>query len=420
MSEPDITLRDTATRPSAFFAGLRFLVVEDHALQRQMLVMALRRLGAVYVEEAAEGHTALERLRMDWPGIDILICDLDMPQMDGMALMRHLCACVRQPSLIVISALDQGLLSSVETMARAYGIRLLGTLGKPATPDGLQALVLGHGKDAADPTPPARHRTGETLGETEVVSALEDERILAHFQPKVAIPSGTLVGAEALARLPHPEWGALSPASFIRLIEKLGLIDQLTWSMLRQSAAACSEWQRSGLDITVSVNISLTSLTDPSLADRITSLVTGQGLDPRKMVLEITESAAMTEVGPALENLTRLRIRGFGLSIDDFGTGYASMQQLSRIPFTELKIDRTFVSGAHSHAQRRIILESSSDLARRLGIQSVAEGVETQAEWDELLRVGCSTAQGYFISRPMPATEFLRWAREWRLGRHHC
>jgi EAL domain-containing protein (putative c-di-GMP-specific phosphodiesterase class I) len=204
------------------------------------------------------------------------------------------------------------------------------------------------------------------------------------------------------------------PASFMGLIEQLGLIDRLTWSMLRQSAMACSAWQQQGIDITVSVNLSQASLSDPSLAGRITSLVSRQHLDPRKMVLEITESAAMTEVGPALENLTRLRMKGFGLSIDDFGTGYSSMQQLSRIPFTELKIDRSFVSGAPEHAQRKIILESSNDLARRLGLKSVAEGVETRGEWEELQRVGCLIAQGYFIAQPMPAADFLHWAKNWQ------
>jgi EAL domain-containing protein (putative c-di-GMP-specific phosphodiesterase class I) len=389
--------------------GLRFLVVEDHPLQRKMLGIALRAIGAQHINEAAEGREALQLLHGADPRVDIVVCDLDMPNMDGMAFIRHLGDVAEHPALIVTSALDPGLLSSVETMARAYGIRLLGTIEKPATPEKLAPLVLN-----LDTRPHGGSRPDiPVLSETEVIAALEGDRIIPFFQPKVALSSGALVGAEALARLRHPDLGMMSPASFIGVVEKLGLIDRLTWSMLRQSAAACSAWQRQGLDITVSVNLSQSSLADPSLAGRITSLVSQQNLDPRKMVLEITESAAMTEVGPALENLTRLRMKGFGLSIDDFGTGYSSMQQLSRIPFTELKIDRSFVSGAEHHAQRKIILESSNDLARRLGLKSVAEGVETRSEWDELMRVGCAIAQGYFIAQPMPAAEFLRWAQDW-------
>ena len=391
-------------------AGLRFLVVDDHALQRQMLGIALRAIGAHRVDEAAEGREALQLLRGAEPAVDIVVCDLDMPNMDGMAFIRHLGDSEEQPALIVTSALDPGLLSSVETMARAYGIRLLGTIEKPATPEKLAPLV-----QSLDARPRGRARSAvPMLTEAEVIAALEEDRIIPHFQPKVALYNGALVGAEALARLRHPERGILGPGAFIAAVEQLGLIDRLTWSMLHQSAAACSAWQQQGIDISVSVNLSQGSLADPSLAGRITSLVLRQQLDPRNMVLEITESAAMTEVGPALENLTRLRMKGFGLSIDDFGTGYSSMQQLSRIPFTELKIDRSFVSGAENHAQRKIILESSNELARRLGLKSVAEGVETRAEWDELLRVGCTAAQGYFIAQPMPAEEFVRWALDWR------
>jgi EAL domain-containing protein (putative c-di-GMP-specific phosphodiesterase class I) len=128
------------------------------------------------------------------------------------------------------------------------------------------------------------------------------------------------------------------------------------------------------------------------------------------MILEITESAAMTDVAHCLENLARLRMKGFGLSIDDYGTGYSSMQQLSRIPFSELKIDRSFVTDVALHPQRRVILASSIDMARKLGLKVVAEGVESPADWDRLKELGCTIAQGYFIAKPMPASEFINWA----------
>jgi EAL domain-containing protein (putative c-di-GMP-specific phosphodiesterase class I) len=142
--------------------------------------------------------------------------------------------------------------------------------------------------------------------------------------------------------------------------------------------------------------------------------VIAQDLDPRRMVLEITESAAMTNVGPVLENLARLRMKGFGLSIDDYGTGYSSMQQLTRIPFTELKIDRSFVAGASRHETSRVILESSLGMARKLNIQSVGEGAETREDWDLLLACGCDLVQGYFVAKPMEAAKFTDWMREWR------
>jgi len=160
----------------------------------------------------------------------------------------------------------------------------------------------------------------------------------------------------------------------------------------------------------VSVNLSLASLEEMSLADRMVNLVVSQGLEVRHVIFEVTESAAATDVGRVLENLTRLRMKGFGLSIDDYGTGYSSMERLSRGPFTELKIDQGFVRDAVTQPSRRAMLESSLEVARKLRIPAVAEGVENQAQWDLLRSLDCPMAQGYFIARPMEAGEFLQWA----------
>jgi EAL domain-containing protein (putative c-di-GMP-specific phosphodiesterase class I) len=196
-------------------------------------------------------------------------------------------------------------------------------------------------------------------------------------------------------------------------MESAKRIDELTWIMLEKAALACRNWRAGGLDITVSVNLSLASLSQIGLADRITALVQAQNFEPRYMILEVTETIAMTEVGRALENLARLRIKGFGLSIDDYGTGYSSMQQLSRIPFTELKIDQSFVMSAIEKQSCRVILESSVDIAKKLGLRAVAEGVETDADWELLKSLGCDTAQGYLIAKPMEAKKLVEWAAQW-------
>ncbi|HTW53764.1 MAG TPA: EAL domain-containing protein [Stellaceae bacterium] len=166
-------------------------------------------------------------------------------------------------------------------------------------------------------------------------------------------------------------------------------------------------------EMAISVNLSLKSLVDTEIAERITEIVRGEAIDPHSIILEVTESAAMTVVPRALENLARLRIRGFRLSIDDYGTGYSSMQQLTRIAFTELKIDQSFVMSALDSKASKVILESSIEMARKLKIKSVAEGVETRAHWDLLQALGCDIAQGYFIARPMPAADVAGWAAQW-------
>ena len=393
-------------------ADLRFLIVEDHGFQRWATRQILENLGARFVVEAADGREALESFRNAEEPIDIIISDLDMPGMDGMELIRHLGAEGRPVSMIIASALDRALVGSVETMTTAYGINLLGAIEKPITAKALEVAIRGHA------LPRAKVDRTKVVGPTftieEITEGLRNHEFEPYFQPKVELSTGAIKGVEALARWRHPQKGVILPSAFIKPLETGGQIDSLTMSMLEMAAVCCRTWRRGGLDATVSVNLSLKSLADVELADRITELVLAQELDPRHMVLEVTESAVATHLGSALENLSRLRMKGFGLSIDDYGTGYSSMQQLSHIAFTELKIDESFVRNASRQKASRVILESSLEMARRLNIVAVAEGVETQLDWDLLRSLGCDLCQGYFVAVPMETGEFFRWVKTWR------
>lgn len=395
---------------------LEFLVAEDHDFQRRVLVRMLSRMGAQSVHEASDGREALALVyaRRATQRGQIVITDLDMPGMDGMEFLRHLGQSGTQVSVILTSALDRGIIDAIETMTRAYGIRLLGVLEKPLSPDRLEALIRQY-----KPAPSARPRTSAAMpGYTleEILAGLQRDEFEPYFQPKVDLATRTICGAESLARWCHPEHGLIAPYAFITLLEDNDCIDELTWAMLRKSAQFCGSCACSGEAECVSVNLSLKSLADVKLADRVTSLVREAGVEPRQMVLELTESAATSDLGPALENLARLRMKGFGLSIDDYGTGYSSMQQLTRIPFTELKIDRSFVHNAGRQESASVILASSVDLARKLNLTVVAEGVETESEWNRLQELGCDLAQGYYIARPMPANDYRRWVSEWMGG----
>ncbi len=393
-------------------ANLRFLVAEDHDFQRSVLVRMLEGHGAKAVHEASDGHAALKILRDPTRPVDIVISDLEMPGMDGMEFVRHLGETGIRVSIILASALERKLLASIATMSEAYGINLLGVVEKPITPGKLEALITLH-------NPAQAHRgrsktAGPTFTLEEIAAGLKNNEFEPFFQPKVELATGRVKGAEALARWRHPQHGIIAPYAFIGPLEDNDLIDELAWVMLRKAAAFCRSWRSAGLEATVSVNLSLKSLTDTRLADRVTELVLSENLEPRHMVLELTESAATTDVGKALENLARLRIKGFGLSIDDYGTGYSSMQQLTRIAFTELKIDQSFVTNAAKQESAKVILESSLDMAKKLNITAVAEGVETQADWNLLRQLDCGLAQGYFIARPMEAGAYLKWVRGWK------
>ncbi|HUL94891.1 MAG TPA: EAL domain-containing response regulator [Usitatibacter sp.] len=386
------------------FADLRFLVVEDHPFQRWLSCNLLHEMGARWVFPAGDGNSALDILALPGPPIDIVLSDLDMPGMDGMALIRNMAERSRAPSLIVVSGADRGIIGTVEAMAREYGIKVLGAVEKPLTARKLKGLISAARDVSAEPNARSIHFTAD-----EIASGMRSGQFETYFQPKVEIRTGELRGAEALARWIHPAKGLVPPAHFIEAAETAGLIDELTWSLVREAAGCCAAWHRAGAELTVSVNLSPHSLPDIGLADRMVGLAAEARIEPRHLILEVTESAATADVGRELENLSRLRMRGFGLSIDDYGTGYSSMQRLARVPFTELKIDRAFVKRALAQEASRAMVESSLELAQKLGINAVAEGVETREEWEMLLGLGCSLAQGYLIAPPMNAAEFSDW-----------
>ena len=386
---------------------LRFLVVEDHGFQRWALAHMLEEMGAANVASAGDAQLALGLLRSPESPPDIVVTDLNMPGMDGMEFIRHVGESGVPVSIVLASGLDRALIASVEGMTSAYGLHLLGAIEKPVTARKLAAVLRNYKPRA---TSPLSRRPSYSLEEIE--SAVARDEFVPHFQAKVDLDADALRGAEALVRWRHRSRGLVPPSSFVVAIEATPALERLTDSMMRQAATACREWRLAHIDATVSVNLSPRSLSDTSLAERLRELVSEAGLEPRDVTFEVTESAAATHVGRSLENLSRLRMLGFGLAIDDYGTGYSSMSQLTRIPFTELKIDQSFVRAAPRHVASRAVVESSLEMAAKLGIAAVAEGVETAEQVALLRSLGCSLVQGYFIAQPMPQAEFLDWARE--------
>ncbi|HEY0338049.1 MAG TPA: EAL domain-containing response regulator [Burkholderiales bacterium] len=386
---------------------LTVLVVEDHEFQRELIVGMLQRLNARKIESAEDGQQALNVLST--AAVDLIISDVDMPGMDGLEFMRHLASTGYRGSVILVSAIESALLGAAEAMTRAYGITLLGVISKPVTRAALARLIVRH----APPAPKSKDKpaSARVFSLEEIIRGLEANQFEPFFQPKVDLTTRRVVGAEALARWRHPKQGVVPPAAFIKTLEDVGRIDELMWVMLRKGVAFCGSVNATGVECSIAINLSLRSLNNVALANQVAEIVKTQNVKPSQVCLEITETAATTDLAAALENLTRLRMKGFTLSIDDFGTGYSSMQQLTRIPFTELKVDRTFVMNAATNEAARVILKSSLQLARELNIKAVGEGVETQQEWDLLQELGCDFAQGYFIAKPMDGGAYMKWMR---------
>ena len=384
-------------------ANLTVLVVEDDDFQRKIVVDILNSLGVRSIFSAGNGKQALDIVReMNSRPVDVALCDLNMPEMDGMEFLRHLGEQHRGTAVILISSVDRKVLSSVGRMTEMYGIQLLGIIEKPVLPENLKAHLL----NLKAPAGMAQQAPSMTFSLDEILQGIRADQFVPYFQPKVDMKTGRIFGAEALARWLHPTHGVIAPYAFIPLLEKTANIDDLTYCILRKAAAALRSFHDKGHLLTVSVNLSQVSLEDTALADKITQTVRAAGLEPQYVVLEITESAAMTNVAPALENLARLCMNGFALSIDDFGTGTSNLQQLARIAFSELKIDQSFAKEFAENKALRIVVESSINMAHQLMIKIVAEGVETQADWNALAAEGCDAAQGYFIAQPMDKTAF--------------
>jgi diguanylate cyclase (GGDEF)-like protein len=237
----------------------------------------------------------------------------------------------------------------------------------------------------------------------ELRPAIAARSLVLHYQPKVDMRTGQICGLEALLRWPHPVLGMVPPAEFIGLAEQTALIRPLTDYVLEQAFAQMARWKEQGVLVPVAVNLSARVLHDATLPGRIGQRLAELDLPPHSLILELTETAVMAEPDRSMPALDELAAMGVRLSIDDFGTGYSSLSYLSRLPVSEIKIDRSFVTHLDTHEHNRAIVESTIELAGKLGLVVVAEGVETIPVWQTLARLGCATAQGYLIARPEPA-----------------
>ncbi|TJZ78998.1 EAL domain-containing response regulator [Chitiniphilus eburneus] len=383
------------------------LVVDDSRVQRDHAVHLLRELGLGRIHEAGNGVEALELLAHLPEQPSVLLIDLEMPGMDGVELIQQLQRRDVTIPLVVASSRESALINSVETMSQALGLHVLAALQKPLNLAQLAAALQRHGIKA--PARPANERPA--VGLPELSDALAANQIRPYFQPKVDVRTGVVKGVEALARWLHPDLGMIAPDHFIPMAEQGGLIHALTLSIAEQSCAQAARWNRSGLRLGVAINLSPLLLDSESFVGEASTLLEHHALSAEQVVWEITESSVVANLGAALGTLARLRLKGFGLSIDDYGTGFSSMQQLARIPFTELKIDRSFVSGAADRHHLRVILQSALDMANRLNLVTVAEGVETVEDWRLLQDFGCALGQGYLIAKPMPGDDLPSWLR---------
>jgi len=385
------------------------LVVDDEPFMLKLIVRTLAAQSFTRVEACDKGSAALELIGHPERSPDVILCDLNMPEMDGLAFVRNLVERGFAGSVILVSGEDNRMLQTAEALVRAHGIAMLGYLRKPAQPAALSEL-LGRW---APKSPETRWAPRKIYGAEEIREGLAQGQIDLHYQPKVAVETGRLVGVEALARWRHPEDGLVFPDQFIGVAEETGQIGDLTRQVLLKAFGQARRWREEGRDLKVAVNLSTDNLTSLAFADFVSREAERAGVAPQDVVLEVTESRLIKDFRAPLEVLARLRMKRFHISIDDFGTGHSSLAQLRDLPFSELKIDRGFVHGAWNNDTKQVIYDASCGIARHLGMDIVAEGVETEEDWRFLRDTGCGLAQGYFIGKPMAAEALPDWQASW-------
>lgn len=389
--------------------NLRFLVVEDHAFQREMLVRMLTSLGSAAVHEAADGAAALEVLRDRTKPVDIVVSDLAMPGMDGLEFVRRLSEDCDPVSLILTSALERSLLASVANMARAYDVNLLGVVGKPLSAVKLTPLIAKHRAPRSGAMTPA---TTTGFSADDVARAWKRDEFEPWFEPMADLQTGAIVGMTAVARWRNPGLGVLLPDAFLPSLKARGLADSLAWLMLRKSAEQCRRWRDAGHVLRIIVNLDFESLTAPDLATGVEETIVAQQLDASSVVLAINEDALRADVPRTLETLARLRLKGFGLLLDDFGSSWMMVEHLALVAFTELKIKGEFVHGKFGESDLAGIAVGL-ELAAQLGIPAIAGGVVSEAKWKLLRDWECRYAQGAFMSPALAADAVLPWLATW-------
>ena len=391
-------------------AHLHFLLAEGDPVTRKSLCEVLGQLGASHITEVPDGHTALRCFQDSFaPAVNVAVIDIGLAGMDGLELIRSLAAMHCRAGVIIIGALQNNLLFSIETMAQAYGLELLGTLAKPVNAQALLELVRHY----QPPAPRSSRPDGPTFTFGQVGVGLQARQFEPYFQPKIALDTGHVKGLEVYARWIHPEHGVLGPDAFIDALEENNRIDFLDWCMIEKSVQYCRSFQDQGLPVEVSINVAPETLAHPAFIQQISACVERHRVAPMYLTFEMPESSVLTHDPSFLERLVRLRMIGYGLAIDDYGTGRSNLQLLARVPFTELKIDRSFVDGASRRRALGTVLSSCLGLAKSLDRESCAVGVETKQDWDFLLGLGCTYAQGYHIARPMQADAFAGWLEDW-------
>ena len=395
-----------AAEASSPLGSLSVLVVDDHDFQRRTALALLSRLGVASLTEACDGVDALEQLAAAAPP-DVIVCDIDMPGMDGVEFIRHVAERRLAGAVVIASGLDRSVLQAVEAVGEGYGLQVLGAVEKPLTARRLSELLGAYRR------PPPMHGPAEPVAATdaELRAGLDEGRIGASFVPIVDLQNGAVSGARVVAT-----WQRDAGATPCVVAEHASaqLVARLADHVLAIACEQLRELSATGVDIAMWIAIAETALSDVAHADRLLAIVRGRDSDPRRIVCVVGERAVRHSTPAELAVLTRLRVRGFGVCLDDVGGGHVSDDALGRVPLTAVGLARPLVCGAARDPARAAALEDALEAVRGLGLPAVAKGCDDASDYELLLQIGCRHAEGEFIAGALSGAELAGWARGWR------
>jgi EAL domain-containing protein (putative c-di-GMP-specific phosphodiesterase class I)/ActR/RegA family two-component response regulator len=397
-----------APLPAAAIAKARLLVIDDDPAQQAIIGEVAEQ--SDYIATMASSFEDAER-RLHQTRFDCIALDLSLGKHDGVEVLRLLADLNHDTSIMVITGCEERIRNATVRLGKALGLSVSQPLSKP-----LDAGELRRWLTQQKVARPAERATAPTfdIDRAQMLAAIDRKEFYPEFQPKIELATGRIVGCEALMRWNSADHGAVSPDVFIPLAEAWQLMPRLTADLLKSSLSACRRLGKHQADFSVAVNVSTSLLTNLALPEEVDEALALAELPARALTLEVTESVAMADVDRAADILVRLRIKGVGVSIDDFGTGYSSMSALARMPFSELKIDQTFVRQGDHDPDMWKIVSASIALAHEFQMKAVAEGIENQRMWKRLKEAGCEIGQGFVFSPSLSAKDLDGWVANWR------
>ena len=381
---------------------LNALIIDDDPSIQLMGKMLLRQHGYEVVTASSFGELVP---RPDILNVKLILLDFGLGEFTGLDILDYLSDLRLKVSILLISSRSQKSAETVIKVGKTKGFHMLGFLPKVRLLTGLSSFIA-----------PLK-RTPKAPTSDELAKAIRENQLFLSFQPQVDLQNGNIIGAEALVRWQDPERGVLYPDSFIHLAEQSGLILPLTWYIIKLALQQQAHWMMLGWNLTVSINVPAAFVQAEGVLEAFDRATQQHPAALSTITLELTETVGVKCLGFARYVLEALRQRGCQLALDDFGTGYSSLTQLYRLPFSELKIDRSFVSLIDQDKEALAITESIIELGNRLGLTVVAEGIETAAQCTLLVEAGCRVGQGYFIARPLTADTFTTWLAEYSRAR---